>query len=59
MYFHRKEHACVYLDGFVYAIGGYIIFYIFYIDMMDQLNKCYLVVKDIVLHKMNGKWLNH
>ncbi|CAD8162651.1 unnamed protein product [Paramecium pentaurelia] len=23
MYFPRKEHACVYLDGFVYAIGGY------------------------------------
>ena len=22
MYFPRKEHACVYLDGFVYAIGG-------------------------------------
>ncbi|CAK69936.1 unnamed protein product (macronuclear) [Paramecium tetraurelia] len=23
MYYPRKEHACVYLDGFVYAIGGY------------------------------------
>ncbi|CAK80422.1 unnamed protein product (macronuclear) [Paramecium tetraurelia] len=23
MYYPRKEHACVYLDGHVYAIGGY------------------------------------
>jgi len=23
MYFPRKEHAAIYLNGYVYAIGGY------------------------------------
>lgn len=26
MYFPRKEHATVYLNGYVYAIGGYFFF---------------------------------
>jgi hypothetical protein len=26
MYFPRKEHAAIYLNGYVYAIGGYLYF---------------------------------
>lgn len=49
MYYPRKEHACVYLDGYIYAIGGYIYNLISYDATTKQMLSCcekYSIIAD-------------